>query len=72
MRHRHVSHRFALYPGRQITLSDTSGLAATARKSLELWGDDGTGSPLAWKLDLHLGPNHSVLLTGSLNVTAPK
>jgi alpha-L-fucosidase 2 len=32
--HRHVSHLFALHPGRQITLNGTPELAAAARKSL--------------------------------------
>ena len=34
-RHRHVSHLFALYPGRQIAPDATPELAAAARKSLE-------------------------------------
>jgi len=33
--HRHVSHLFALHPGKQITASGTPKLAAAARKSLE-------------------------------------
>ena len=33
--HRHVSHLYAVHPGRQITLRGTPKLAAAARKSLE-------------------------------------
>jgi alpha-L-fucosidase 2 len=47
--HRHVSHLFPLHPGHQITALGTPQLAAAARKSLELRGDDGTGWSIAWK-----------------------
>lgn len=47
--HRHVSHLFALHPGRQITALGTPELAKAARKTLELRGDDGTGWSIAWK-----------------------
>ena len=47
--HRHVSHLFALYPGRQISPVTTPELAAAARKSLEARGDAGTGWSMAWK-----------------------
>jgi alpha-L-fucosidase 2 len=49
--HRHVSHLFALYPGRQITPRGTPELAAAARKSLEarLAGGGGrSGWSRAW------------------------
>ena len=49
--HRHVSHLFALHPGRQITLSDTPVLAKAARKSLEYrlaHGGGHTGWSRAW------------------------
>ncbi|HMI02818.1 MAG TPA: glycoside hydrolase N-terminal domain-containing protein [Pedobacter sp.] len=49
MGHRHVSHLFPLYPGHQITALGTPKLAAAAKKSLELRGDDGTGWSIAWK-----------------------
>lgn len=49
--HRHVSHLFALHPGRQITLRGTPELAAAARKSLEARGDAGTGWSMAWKIN---------------------
>lgn len=47
--HRHVSHLFGLYPGRQISPTQTPELAAAARKSLEGRGDAGTGWSMAWK-----------------------
>jgi alpha-L-fucosidase 2 len=46
--HRHVSHLFALHPGRQIT-RETPELLAAARKSLEGRGDASTGWSMAWK-----------------------
>ena len=47
--HRHVSHLFALFPGRQISPVRTPALSAAARKSLEGRGDAGTGWSMAWK-----------------------
>jgi alpha-L-fucosidase 2 len=51
-RHRHVSHLYALYPGQQIDNETTPALAAAARRSLELRGDDATGWSIAWKINL--------------------
>lgn len=50
--HRHVSHLFGVYPGRQLTERDTPELVAAARRSLEIRGDDGTGWSLGWKIAL--------------------
>ena len=49
--HRHVSHLFGLYPGREISPVSTPEFAAAARKTLELRGDAGTGWSLAWKIN---------------------
>jgi len=49
--HRHVSHLFALYPGRQISPIHTPDLAEACRKTLELRGDAGTGWSIAWKIN---------------------
>ncbi|MEO7099390.1 MAG: glycoside hydrolase family 95 protein [Luteolibacter sp.] len=49
--HRHVSHLFALHPGNEITALGTPELAAAAKKTLELRGDDGTGWSKAWKIN---------------------
>ncbi|MGD2093804.1 MAG: glycoside hydrolase family 95 protein [Phycisphaerales bacterium] len=49
--HRHISHLFALHPGKQITLNGTPELAAAARKSLEYRLEHGgghTGWSRAW------------------------
>jgi alpha-L-fucosidase 2 len=48
--HRHVSHLFGVYPGRQLTERDTPELYAAARRSLEIRGDEGTGWSLGWKI----------------------
>ncbi len=50
--HRHVSHLFGIYPGRQLNDSESSELFNAARKSLERRGDNGTGWSLAWKICL--------------------
>jgi len=49
--HRHVSHLFALYPGRQITRDATPQLAEAARVSLQARGDKSTGWSRAWKIN---------------------
>jgi alpha-L-fucosidase 2 len=49
--HRHISHLFALHPGRQVSPLRTPELANAARKSLELRGDEGTGWSKAWKIN---------------------
>ncbi|UCG57243.1 MAG: glycoside hydrolase family 95 protein [Phycisphaerales bacterium] len=49
--HRHISHLFALHPGKQITPGRTPDLAAAARKSLEYrlsHGGGHTGWSRAW------------------------
>jgi len=48
--HRHTSHLFGVYPGRQITPAMPEFFAA-ARKVLEIRGDDGTGWSLGWKIN---------------------
>jgi alpha-L-fucosidase 2 len=50
--HRHVSHLYALFPSGQINPRDTPGLAAAARRSLEIRGDNATGWGLGWRLNL--------------------
>ena len=49
--HRHVSHLFALHPGRQIAPMSTPELAAAAKVSLNARGDQGTGWSRAWKIN---------------------
>jgi alpha-L-fucosidase 2 len=50
--HRHVSHLYSVYPANEISVSKTPSLAAAAKRSLELRGDEGTGWSLAWKINL--------------------
>lgn len=49
--HRHVSHLIGLHPMRQIDPDKTPALAAAARRTLELRGDEGTGWSLGWKIN---------------------
>ncbi len=49
--HRHVSHLFALFPGRQISMAKTPALAEAARVSLNARGDESTGWSRAWKIN---------------------
>ncbi len=78
--HRHKSHLYGLYPGRQITLSGTPALAAAARKSLEVRmtpgggdaaGGGRTGWNLAWSVNLwarlHEGDKALALITEQIN-----
>jgi alpha-L-fucosidase 2 len=50
--HRHVSHLFALYPGRQINAAETPEFVTAARTALNARGDGGTGWSRAWKINL--------------------
>jgi alpha-L-fucosidase 2 len=47
--HRHVSHLYGLYPGRQITPRSDPWFDA-ARRTLDLRGDDATGWSIGWKI----------------------
>lgn len=49
--HRHVSHLYGLHPSNQISPEKTPALAAAARKTLEIRGDEGTGWSKAWKIN---------------------
>jgi alpha-L-fucosidase 2 len=52
LHHRHVSHLYGLYPSDQIDFRATPQLAAAAKKSLEIRGDESTGWATAWRLCL--------------------
>jgi alpha-L-fucosidase 2 len=71
--HRHFSHLFGLFPGRQL-LAGTP-LFAAARRSLELRGDAGTGWSLAWKVcawaRLHDGDRAHRLISNMLRLVDP-
>jgi alpha-L-fucosidase 2 len=49
--HRHVSHLFALHPGRQISPVTTPDLAEAARVTLCARGDQSTGWAMAWRIN---------------------
>jgi alpha-L-fucosidase 2 len=49
--HRHVSHLFALHPGRQISPVKTPELARAAEVSLTARGDQSTGWAMAWRIN---------------------
>ena len=71
-RHRHISHLWGLYPGRQITL-DTPILMEAAKRSLEARGDHSTGWSMGWKVCLWarlLDGNHAYkLITDQITPT---
>ena len=73
--HRHVSHLYALHPARVISPLSTPELAAAARRTLELRGDDGTGWSLAWKVNfwarLYDGNHAYQLFRNLLRLTKP-
>ena len=48
--HRHISHLYGLYPGRQITPEETPDLARACRVSLERRGDESTGWAMGWRI----------------------
>jgi len=52
MHHRHVSHLYGCFPSGQIDVHTTPELAAAARRSLEIRGDEATGWGIAWRLNL--------------------
>lgn len=52
MHHRHVSHLYGVFPSRQIDAVATPGLAAAARRSLDIRGDEATGWATAWRIAL--------------------
>ena len=63
--HRHVSHLFALHPGRQISPLTTPQYTAAAKVSLTARGDGGTGWSKAWKINFWarlLDGNHAYLM----------
>jgi alpha-L-fucosidase 2 len=71
--HRHISHLFGLFPGRQISPLYTPAFANAARRSLELRGDGGTGWSKGWKINvwarLHDGNHAYKLIREQLKLT---
>lgn len=63
--HRHISHLFGLFPGRQISPTTTPEFAAASRRTMELRGDGGTGWSKGWKINVWarlLDGNHAYKL----------
>ena len=50
--HRHVSHLFGLYPGKQILMKRDGAAIDACKQSLAIRGDGGTGWAMAWKINL--------------------
>jgi alpha-L-fucosidase 2 len=50
-KHRHVSHLWGVYPGKEINWKETPELMDAAKTSLIARGDEGTGWSLAWKIN---------------------
>jgi alpha-L-fucosidase 2 len=50
--HRHVSHLYGLFPGREIDVRKTPELANAVKRSLEIRGDQATGWATAWRINL--------------------
>lgn len=50
--HRHISHLFALHPGRQIDAHKNPELLKAVRTTLNARGDGGTGWSQAWKVNM--------------------
>ena len=50
--HRHMSHLYAVYPGFEIVPGRDSELAAAARTSMDLRGDEATGWSMGWKINV--------------------
>ncbi|ASW55360.1 glycoside hydrolase N-terminal domain-containing protein [Plantactinospora sp. KBS50] len=71
--HRHVSHLFALHPGRQISPRSTPEFAQAAEVSLTARGDGGTGWSKAWKINFWarlLDGDHAHLMLSELLKTS--
>lgn len=51
-RHRHVSHMYAIYPGRQIIPGKDIKLTKAALQSMKFRGDAATGWSMGWKINL--------------------
>ena len=71
--HRHVSHLFALHPGRQISAVTTPELASAAKVSLTARGDKSTGWAMAWRINFWArlldGDHAYTLLRNLLHIT---
>lgn len=70
-KHRHVSHLFGLYPGRQISPYATPEVFEAAKNSLLYRGDAATGWSMGWKINFwarFLDGNHALEMIKMLMV----
>ena len=51
-KHRHQSHLYGLFPGSHISVDKTPAIAAAAKKTLEIKGDETTGWSKGWRINL--------------------
>ena len=51
-KHRHQSHLYGLFPGTHITTDKTPLIAAAAKRTLEIKGDETTGWSKGWRINL--------------------
>ena len=51
-KHRHQSHLYGLYPGTHVTTEKTPLIAAAAKRTLEIKGDETTGWSKGWRINL--------------------
>ena len=51
-KHRHQSHLYGLFPGTHVTVDKTPSIAAAAKKTLEIKGDETTGWSKGWRINL--------------------
>ncbi len=67
--HRHISHLFGLFPGREISPLTTPEFAEACKRTLAIRGDGGTGWSKAWKINVWarlLDGNHAYKLLREL------
>ncbi len=67
--HRHVSHLFCVYPGRQVVAGRDEALTKAAIQSMVYRGDGATGWSMGWKINLwarFLDGDHALKLVGNL------
>lgn len=68
-KHRHVSHMYAVYPGKQIVPGRDEALTAAAIQSMKYRGDGATGWSMGWKVNLWArlrDGDHALLLVQNL------
>jgi len=68
-RHRHVSHMYAVHPGKQIIPGRDDALTEAAIQSMKFRGDGATGWSMGWKINIWarlLDGDHALLLVQNL------